>query len=300
MFEKRTDLALEVHELHGEDSGISITEFEKGGFDVTVAEVLNHEGEERSQKPMGKYITVDIGTLWRKDRGWFERAADLISDEIKSLLPKNHGCVLVAGLGNEDITPDSLGPRVVKKLLVTRHIKVIDNQLFVDAGFGCVAAIAPGVLGQTGIESLEIIKSVCKSVNPDCVIAIDSLASRRLQRLATTIQISDGGISPGSGVANRRPVLNESTLGVPVVSIGIPMVVDAATLAYDLLEEHSGKDDERFLAVIEKVLVGSGKDMFVTPKENDVIARESAKLLASSINIALHSMSKKEIDEYME
>ena len=128
----------------------------------------------------------------------FERVAKLISEEIQSLLPEKDGCVLVAGLGNEEITPDSLGPRVVKKLLVTRHIQAIDRELFVDAGFGCVAALSPGVLGQTGIESSEIIKSVCNSVRPKCVIVIDSLASRRLNRLASTVQISDVGISPGS------------------------------------------------------------------------------------------------------
>ena len=299
MFEKRTDLALEVHELRGKDSGITVNEFVKDGFNVTVAEVLNREGEELSGKRVGKYITVDIGKAWQKDRSVFERVSYLLSDEIKSLLPKKRGCVLVAGLGNEEITPDSLGPRVVKKLLVTRHIQVIDRELFVDAGFGCVAAIATGVLGQTGIESLEIIKSVCESVKPECVIVIDSLASRRLQRLATTVQISNGGISPGSGVSNRRPELNESTLGVPVISIGVPTVVDAATLAYDLLEEHYGKEDERFAEVIEKILVGSGKDMFVTPKENDVIAKETAKLLSSSINVALHEMDIKEINEYI-
>ncbi|MBQ4317312.1 MAG: GPR endopeptidase [Clostridia bacterium] len=300
MFQKRTDLALEVHELHGNESGITVHEFEKDGFNLTIAEVSSGKGEEISKKRAGKYITVEIGRIWQKDREVFERVAKLISEEIQSLLPENDGCVLVAGLGNEEITPDSLGPRVVKKLLVTRHIQAIDRELFVDAGFGCVAALSPGVLGQTGIESSEIIKSVCKSVKPKCVIVIDSLASRRLNRLASTVQISDGGISPGSGVSNRRPELNESTLGAPVISIGVPTVVDAATLAYDLLEEHSGQENEGFAEVIERVLVGSGKDMFVTPKENDVIARETAKLLACAINMAVHKMGIKEIDEFID
>jgi spore protease len=201
-------------------------------------------------------------------------------------------------LGNENITPDSIGPKTVEKLLVTRHIETIDSMLFKSAGFGCVAAISPGVLGQTGIESAEIIKSICANIKPICVIVIDSLASRRLNRLATTVQLSDGGISPGSGVANKRAELSERTLGVPVVSIGVPTVVDAATLAYDLLEEHLGTD-ESFASEIEQLLVGEGKNMFVTPKDNDIIAEETAKLLSASINIALHNMEINEINEYL-
>ncbi len=299
MFEKRTDLALEIHELRGEESGITVREEIKEGFKVTLAEVSKGKGEELSGKRAGKYITVEMGKIWQTDRESFSRIARLLASELESLLAQGEGCVLVAGLGNEEITPDSLGPRVVKKLLVTRHIKTMDSELFNSAGFGCVAAISPGVLGQTGIESAEIIKSVCLAVKPRCVIVIDSLASRRLNRLATTVQISDEGISPGSGVSNKRVELSADLLGAPVISVGIPTVVDAATLAYDLLEEHSGREDESFAEVIERILVGSGKDMFVTPKDNDVIAREASKLLASAINIALHQMDINEINEYI-
>lgn len=299
MFEKRTDLALEVHELRGEDSGITVSEYTKDGFKITLAEVSEGKGEHASGKRKGRYITVEIGSIRHFDRSVFARVARLLADEISTLLPKGNGCVLVAGLGNEEITPDSLGPRVVKKLLVTRHIEKIDRTLFDGAGFGRMAALSPGVLGQTGIESYEIIKSVCDTVKPKCVIAIDSLASRRLNRLASTVQITDGGISPGSGVSNKRPELNEDKLSVPVISIGVPTVVDAATLAYDLLEEHSGKEDESFAQVIERILAGSGKDMFVTPKDNDVIARDTAKLLASAINIAVHKMDIEEINDYI-
>lgn len=299
MFEKRTDLALELHELHGNDSGITVNEYKKDGFLITLAEVTSGRGEELSGKRKGKYVTVEIGDMWKIDKSVFARSAHVIADEINALLPNRDGCVLVAGLGNEEITPDSLGPRVVKRMLVTRHIENIDKQLFADAGFGCVAAISPGVLGQTGIESLEIIKSVSDAIRPRCIIAVDSLASRRLNRLATTVQISDGGISPGSGVSNKRPELNEQNLGVPVISIGVPTVVDAATLAYDLLEEHSGTEDEGFAEVIKRVLASRGRDMFVTPKENDVIARELSKLLACAINIALHNMDINEINDYI-
>ncbi len=299
MFEKRTDLALEHHELHGTDSGITVNEYKKDGFLITLAEVTSGKGEEISGKRKGKYITVEIGDMWKIDKDIFARSARVIADEISLLLPENEGCVLVAGLGNEEITPDSLGPRVVKRMLVTRHIENLDKALFSEAGFGCVAAISPGVLGQTGIESMEIIKSVSDAIRPKCIIAIDSLASRRLNRLASTVQISDGGISPGSGVSNRRPELNEEKLGVPVISIGVPTVVDAATLAYDLLEEHSGTEDESFAEVIKRVLSSRGRDMFVTPKENDVIARELSKLIACAVNIALHNMDINEINDYV-
>lgn len=299
MFQKRTDLALEVHELHGDKSGIEVEEAVKEGINVTTAVVKPGEGERLSGKSAGKYITLDVGAVWQYDLSNFNRVARLLSEEISALLPEGEGCVLVAGLGNEEITPDSLGPRAVKKLLVTRHISSLDPVLYQNVGFGSVAAISPGVLGQTGIESAEIIKSVAHSIKPRCVIIIDSLASRRLSRLATTVQLSDSGISPGSGVSNQRRELNESLLGAPVISIGIPTVVDAATLAYDLLEEHNGEPDESFVAVIEKILVGSGKNMFVTPKENDVIARETAKLLATAINLAVHKIDISELDEYI-
>lgn len=298
MFQKRTDLALEIHELHGEKSGISVEETEKNGLTVTTATIKSGEGEKLSGKNAGKYITVDIGNLRRAEKNVFENIAKTVANEIKTLVSSKKGCVLVAGLGNENITPDSIGPKTVKKLLVTRHIETIDSALFKSAGFGCVAAISPGVLGQTGIESAEIIKSVCENIKPSCVIIVDSLASRRLNRLATTVQLSDGGISPGSGVANKRAELSERTLGVPVVSIGVPTVVDAATLAFDLLEEHLGADED-FASEIEQLLVGEGKNMFVTPKENDIIAEETAKLLSASINIALHNMEINEINEFL-
>ncbi len=299
MFEKRTDLALEVHELHGEASGIQISEANKDGITVTTAIIKEGEGEALSGKRAGKYITLDVGKVWRMEQSRFQAIAALISREIDELLPEGDGCILVAGLGNEQITPDSLGPRAVKALLVTRHIKSIDIILYEDAGFGCLAAISPGVLGQTGIESAEIIKSIVNNIKPRCVILIDSLASRRLSRLATTVQISDNGISPGSGVSNQRAELSRSSLGVPVISLGVPTVVDAATLAYDLLEEHHGGEDDSFRSVIEKILLGNGKDMFVTPKDNDIIAEKTANLLASAINMSAHKMTFQELQEYL-
>lgn len=299
MFEKYTDLAMEVRELHGEESGIDVEERMCGGIKITTATVNEGIGEKLSGKRAGEYITLDVGKVWQYEKAKFNEIASVLADEIKKILPEGEREALIVGLGNEAITPDSVGPRVVKKLIVTRHIKGIDPLLYDNAGFGNVSAIAPGVLGQTGIESAEIIKSVCESINPKCVIAIDSLASRRLSRLATTVQLSNGGISPGSGVSNKRVELSEKTLGVPVISLGVPTVVDAATLAYDLLEEHTGSDDEEFAEIIEKVLAGNGKNMFITLKDNDVIAAETAKLISTAINLALHDIGIEEMNEFI-
>lgn len=299
MFEKRTDLALEAQEMHGKDSGITVYEEKREGVKVVYATVSKGEGERVSGKTAGTYVTVEVGKAWMHDKREFESSVKVIAEELRKLLPSGEGCVLVAGLGNIEITPDSLGPRTVKELLVTRHIEHLDRELFESAGFASVAAVSTGVLGQTGIESAEIVKSVCDAIKPRCVVIIDSLASRRLNRLATTVQLSNGGISPGSGVSNKRITLDEQTLGAPVVSLGVPMVVDAATLAYDLLEEHKGSEEEGFAQVIERVLAGNGRDMFVTPKENDVIAKQSARLLASAINVALHGMELREISEFI-
>ncbi len=300
MFQKRTDLAMEVHELHGENSGIKVKEITKKGVNITEAEVMKGEGERLSGKSAGKYITVDIGNVWQYDKEKFESLAKTLANEISLLLPEGNGSVFVAGLGNEEITPDSLGPRTVKKLLVTRHIETIDSALYKNVGFGSLAAIASGVLGQTGIESAEIIKSVSENIKPKCIILIDSLASRKLSRLATTVQLSNTGISPGSGVSNKRHTLDSEYLKAPVVSIGVPMVVDAATLAYDLLEEYCGGENENFENAISKILNSKETTNFVTPKDNDMIARSTAKLLATAINIAVHNMEISEISEFIE
>ena len=299
MFEKRTDLALEVRELRGDDSGIAVFEETKSGIKVTTATVDSENGERLHGKPAGKYITVETGKIWQLCKEDYLNTVGVLSDELSLLIPEGKGCVLAVGLGNMEITPDSLGPRVVNRMLVTRHLEKIDKPLFENAGFQSLAAMSPGVLGKTGMESAETIKSVCNTVKPKCVIVIDALASRRLNRLATTVQLSNAGIVPGSGVSNKRCALNSELLGADVISVGVPMVVDAATLAYALLEEHSGREDEAFVRVIERVLAGNGRDTFVTPKENDIIVRETARLLATAINTAVHKMSVGEINDFL-
>ncbi len=300
MLEKYTDLALEVHELHGEDSGIELEEKEINGIKVTHARVISEEGARISGKAPGAYINMDIGKAWLSDSKGFNQIAQTIASQLFELMPKEEGCVLVVGLGNIDITPDSLGPLTSKKLLVTRHIKRLDAELYQSAGFGCMATIAAGVLGQTGIETAEIIKSAVNTVKPKCVILVDSLASRRLARLGTTVQLSDNGISPGAGVLNKRTELSKAVLGVPVVSVGVPMVVDGATLAHDLLEEHIGDSRRDFEDVIKKIFNGQGREMFVTPKDIDKISKTMSRLIALSVNLAVHNMNIDDINEYTE
>ncbi len=298
MYKKRTDLAIESRELHakqGADDGITVTERNVGDLRVTSMHI-SKEGEAYCGKQSGTYVTVEIGAVWRAEADAFATAANVLADELRQLLPKGGGCVLVAGLGNEHITADSIGPRVVNRLLVTRHIKKLDETLFASAGFGELSAIASGVLGQTGIESAEIIQSITKHIRPRCCIAIDALASRRLARLASTVQLSDTGICPGSGVSNHRTALNKETLGVPVLSIGIPTVVDARTLAYDLLEE-SIADAAQIEQIADKLQ--HGKDFFVTPRDSDAIAAGASRLIAAAINLAVHDgMTLQELNEY--
>ena len=298
MYEIRTDLALEAHEINaqaGREDGIRTEEETIDGFLVTTVHVSAGEGERLAKKKAGTYINVDVGKSWLLASEGFAALVALLAGQLRRLFPSGFsGSALVVGLGNYDITADSIGPKAVEKVVVTRHLRTLNPQLYKSAGFGDLWAFAPGVLGQTGMESAEIVHSIVEAVRPALIVAIDALASRRLARLATTVQLCDTGIYPGAGVSNRRSELSKETLGVPVISIGVPTVVDAATLAYDLL----GKDaDEQAAAAL---LAGDGKDMFVTLKESDVITKQTARLLGFAINRAFHGdMSVEEMEELL-
>ena len=298
MYEIRTDLALEAHEINaqaGREDGIRTEEETIDGFLVTTVHVSAGEGERLAKKKAGTYINVDVGKSWLLASEGFAALVALLAGQLRRLFPSGFsGSALVVGLGNYDITADSIGPKAVEKVVVTRHLRTLNPQLYKSAGFGDLCAFAPGVLGQTGMESAEIVHSIVEAVRPALTVAIDALASRRLARLATTVQLCDTGIYPGAGVSNRRSELSKETLGVPVISIGVPTVVDAATLAYDLL----GKDaDEQAAAAL---LAGDGKDMFVTLKESDVITKQTARLLGFAINRAFHGdMSVEEMEELL-
>lgn len=286
----RTDLALEAVEIHQNINGLKITEEKKGKSTVTKMMIKTREAAEKLGKNKGKYITISIPPLTEYFKVTDERIK-IISDEIKNLIPKD-GLVLVAGLGNINITPDALGPKVLDNVLATRHITQELAKSIGLQNLRPVSSIIPGVLGKTGIEVCETLISLIDSINPCCAIIIDAMVSRRLNRLGCTVQLSDAGISPGSGVGNERPLLDKNTLGIPVVSIGIPTVVDALTLARDIVNDFSKNPKEN----INQNSESFAKNMIVTPKEIDLMIKHASLLVAMSINCALQpSFSPEEL-----
>ncbi len=269
----RTDLAMERRELIGDrvPKGVSFDEQIEGKTKITRIKIENSEGADAIGKPIGNYITLEI-PLPSTNPNESEKEIELIAKELGELIPKS-GCVLVAGLGNQNITPDAIGPKTVEATLSTRHVAETMPQL----SFRAVAALAPGVMGQTGIETGDVIRSVSKDIGATCVIAVDALASRSTHRLGCTVQISDTGISPGSGVGNKRAELSHKTIGIPVIAIGVPTVVDARTVALDAIS------DEGKTYVDENKLKG----LMVTPREIDNVITAVSKVLALSIGRAL-------------
>ncbi len=280
------DLALEARELAsantGRIEGVSNIQRKVGDFSVTEITIENEKGSRTLEKPCGKYITVEMPEEVQESM-----AISVISQELLRILPKKCGRVLVIGLGNENVTPDALGPEAVKSIVVTRHLKEDLEEIFERNAVSTVSALAPGVMGQTGIESAEIIKSLINCIKPDTVITVDALCARRLSRLARTVQITDTGIKPGSGIGNTRAELSKTTLGIPVIAMGMPTVVSATTLTADImtvLSGEEGKRDEIYKAVEEKM----GLSLFVTPKEIDSVVSDCARIMAMAINTALH------------
>lgn len=276
--EFRTDLAIERQEITNSSTfdGVTVKKHGEENAEITEIEIVNDSGAQKIGKPKGKYVTIEIPEF-STDSELLDGRLTAVKNAIIGLLPKGNGAVLVAGLGNSDITPDALGPETAKSIFSTRHI---DNQLAKELGFQQlrpVSAITFGVLGQTGIESVEIIKGVVKTTQPCAVITVDALASRSLRRLGNTIQMTNTGITPGSGVGNHRAEINEQTLGVPVIAIGVPTVVDAATLVSDITGKSEIPESERQRA----------ENMMVTPREIDVMVSRAAKLVSLSINCAL-------------
>ncbi|NLI60175.1 MAG: GPR endopeptidase [Clostridiales bacterium] len=306
----RTDLALEARELyshHKDDMmGVESESHNENGMEITRVRITSPEGERKLGKAMGNYITIEAAAIKDRNPEYYELVSQNLSNELKSLLNlHNKSNILVVGLGNWNITPDSLGPKVVDRIMVTRHIlKLIPEQ--VDERVQAVCAIAPGVLGITGMETGEIVKGIVDRVRPDVVIVIDALASRKTQRIGTTIQIADTGINPGSGIGNKRMGISEETLGVKTIAIGVPMVVYAHTIGRDSLEilikEFSnqatpgtefykmlGSMQEADLdAMVSKVLSQGMGDLVVTPKEVDMLIDDISGILSDGLNLALH------------
>ncbi len=288
----RTDLALERHESIAEDEikGVDFSVVEEDSVKISHITVLDEEGERALGKSKGQYITAELPSLKRVTEN-LDSWSRIISAEIRRLLPEN-GTVLVAGLGNKDITPDALGPECIAQLLATRHIKSEVGMPEYLTKLRSVAGIVPGVLGNTGIETAEILKGIVGQIEPSAVIVIDALAARSLERLGNTVQMCDTGVSPGSGVGNRRKRIDGDFLGVPVIAVGMPTVVDGVTVALDLMEK-GGVSLEK--SEKERILSGE-RGMMVTPKEIDLVIKRAAKLLSLSINRALQpDMSSEDI-----
>ena len=280
----RTDLACERRRFPQGDSAVSHREFSMGGFNVS--EVRIDDGDDYLP---GRYVTVDIGRIWLDSDSRMDSCtgviAELISEFITSLagpIPTSDLSIMVAGLGNRFVTADSLGPLTADKLTVTRHMMGIGD-IFDSVGCAHLSAIQPGVLGQTGIEAASIIGGAVAEVKPHVMIAVDALAARSVDRLATTVQISDSGIRPGSGIGNRRCAISKETVGCPVISLGVPTVVDSSTLVCDALERADFGDIPPSL---EKVLE-NGRSFYVSPKDSDIISDELSSILAAAISIAI-------------
>ncbi|NLW21952.1 MAG: GPR endopeptidase [Tissierellia bacterium] len=323
MIEIRTDLAIENRELYKEQNnrevpGVEVEEEKGENYTVTRVKILNESGEKSMGKPKGIYITIEVPKLKNTDQDLKDQVSQLLAKEIKGIgINDENTKTLIVGLGNWNVTPDALGPKVVDRVLVTRQFFVAYNKDR-DETVANVSAIAPGVMGITGIETGEIVKGIVEKTKPDLVIAIDSLASRRMDRVSTTIQLTDTGITPGSGIGNKRIGLNEEYLGVPVLAIGVPTVVDAATMVndtmdliigsmkevaqvgsqfYSSLEQISSEDK---YALIREVLEPYMPNVVVTPKEIDLIIDDLSIIIANGLNMALHhGIELKDVNRYI-
>lgn len=287
--EYRTDLAIENYELLEQERTRAEGYIKKQkqideDISVTEIEIINEEGVKAFGKPLGNYITLEVeGILDQKD-GIKERAARALAEELKRMIPFNYYLkVLVVGLGNEKVTPDSLGPHTVDKVKITSHLFTM---------FGCdgdwemsdVSGFNPSVTGVTGMETADLIQKVVSMVSPDVTVVVDSLAAKNIERMSTTIQLCDTGIEPGAGMGNRRKAISEETLGCKVVSIGVPTVIDSRTLIMEAAESISSWQDEK----TQEYLSERELDMIVTSTDIDEIIKDFSEIIANAINITLH------------
>ncbi len=311
-FQVRTDLALETREKFKEDNveikGVRVEEEYRREKEIKITTMVieTENGAKAMGKPKGTYITLEAANMDSQDEDYHREISIELARIIKRLLPegRNTFSVLVAGLGNREVTPDALGPRVVDNMMITRHVlKEFGKYAFGEQEVNSVSGIVPGVMAQTGMESQEIIRGVIEQTKPDVMIAIDALAARSTRRLSRTIQITDTGINPGSGVGNHRHGLSKDTVGIPVIAIGVPTVVDAATIVSDTMqtliqamEEHShlsalstglnALNDMEKYELIRELLSPQLNTMFVTPKDIDESVKRLSYTLSEGLNIA--------------
>ena len=323
-FSVRTDLAIEARELAQQNAqeadrldGVDVSTKEDPDYFLTHVRIHSEEGSRLMGKPKGDYITLESEKLKENDAECHEKIIKILAENIRSLVKFGEDdCILVAGLGNWNITPDALGPKVVSKILVTRHLQgTLPEEI--EETVRPVAAVSPGVMGITGIETGEILKGIVDKLHPSLLIAIDALAARRSNRINAAIQMSDTGVAPGAGVGNQRMMLDKENLGIPVIAIGVPTVVDAATLVNDtmdrILEEmmqqtekgsefyktlQSLEQEEKY-QMIADILGPYTGNMFVTPKEVDAVVDRLANIIANAVNIAIHpGVTMEDINKY--
>ena len=311
MADERVDVYKKVHNL-SEIEGVEVVSKTDNGVITTTVNVLNENGEKAVMKKIGKYVTMeitDINYLEEKDK---EKVGDLVANELREMIGKdNSKSILVVGLGNIAVTPDSLGPKVVKNIDITRHLLNYAKDL-VESNTRSVSAISPGVLGTTGIESYEIVNSIVKNISPDMIIVIDSLASQSIHRIGNTIQLSNTGITPGEGVRNKRQAIDKESLGVPVIAIGVPTVVDMATITNEAIDKmiesaknqvndfgNGNENKQDMIKMLETLEDDTRYDMIanvlntqnyiVTPKEIDDVIELVSKVISNGINIAIQN-----------
>lgn len=287
MLPYRTDLALESIYTH-ENEGIRKQERKEANCTVTEISITTEEASKLVGKPMGNFVTLEFESFPDREAEALEKNANMIAKELAKLLPNTAEKILVVGLGNRSITPDALGPSTLDKVMITNHVMEYINS---DGDFRAVCGICPGVLGITGIETVDIVKGVTEKYKPSLVIAVDALCAGSPERMFSTVQLTDTGIHPGSGVGNRRDGLNEETLGVPVIAIGIPTVVDSHSIVYSAITRFFEKNDSLQEAehMITDMMQFAKSGMFVSPKDIDNLISHSARTLAGGINLALHN-----------
>lgn len=290
----RTDLAVEAIENHKSAAALPhVRQSDRmlEGFAIHEVRILSEDAAREIGKPQGRYLTLELDALIRREEDAFPRACKALSTLLRELLPRpNDGPVLIAGLGNRMITPDAIGPQTADHVIATRHLVAQSPAIFAD--WRPVSALAPGVLGQTGVETGEVICGVLDRVRPAAVIAVDALAAGRLSRLLRTVQLADTGITPGAGVGNARAALNKETLGVPVIAVGVPTVVDGATLAHEISSQLGQPDCEALDDLSQPVMI--------TTRDIDREVADISRMIGYAVNMALHPhLSVADIDLYL-
>lgn len=290
----RTDLAVEAIENHKTAAALPhVRQSDRTleGFAVHEVRILSVDAAREIGKPQGRYLTLELDALIRREEDAFPRACKALSTLLRELLPRpNDGPVLIAGLGNRMITPDAIGPQTADHVIATRHLVAQSPAVFAD--WRPVSALAPGVLGQTGVETGEVICGVLDRVRPAAVIAVDALAAGRLSRLLRTVQLTDTGITPGAGVGNARAALNEETLGIPVIAVGVPTVVDGATLAHEISSQLGQPACEALDDLSQPVMI--------TTRDIDREVADISRMIGYAVNMALHPhLSVADIDLYL-